>query len=223
MDENGRWSDDAKNMLSGMSDSDTLIPKLIDEAEEIPQKEPPINTDEKAPTVPDEKKEETTPKQPESTGETKPTVKPPEKIKPEKKEIKKEPETKEPEKTSDLSAIIKDGFKAIEKNDLKTAEKKFKEALKIDNNSYDACQGIAKVYFLSRQSSDEKKYVKQMVKSRGANPNDNFEMAKGFEKIGDNISAIEHYRNYLASNPFGAHAEEVKKRLTELDKLSTGG
>ena len=221
---NGRWSDKARSMLPSGNGLSNIEPPAIEqeEAPVVDETQPPSDID--ISSV-DEKKEDIIPpkqetpgkvEKPSSSEKTKPST-------PEKKEPSSKTNTPPPDTKQKVSTLIDEGFKALDKHDLKNAEKKFKEALKVNENSISAYNGLAKTCFLGRKVSDEKKYVIQMIKLGGANPNNNYDLAKGFEKIGDINSAMEHYRKYLTSNPFGPKAEEAKKRLTALDKLSGGG
>jgi peptide methionine sulfoxide reductase MsrA len=73
------------------------------------------------------------------------------------------------------------------------------------------------LYYAKGSNSLEEKYIKEYVKLSGGDEKDGFEIAGGYENIGDLYKAIDYYRNYLTNNPFGSNSAKAKKKLTELD------
>ena len=215
----GRWSEKAKQAISvidGTSQPEQIKNTIDNSIENADEKNLSVEATTETPKT--DNAIESGKKNPVESKEAKKTPKTEEKAtKPEKKT-----EDKTKEKNNTLSAALSNGFKALEKGDLKKAEKYFKEASKANPKSSDASLGLAKVYFLNKKSSQAREEVKKTVKLKGGDPENNFEMGQELEKIGDLKSAMHEYRNYLAKNPFGENAEKAKQRLTMLDK-SLGG
>jgi tetratricopeptide (TPR) repeat protein len=229
----GRWIDNAKSELNSLlgitveevnpiSESPanvTEIPETDLSQEEISSPQaveepvPVLKPEEKKPDVPMVTKLKTTEQKPSSdVRKTKPPIK-------EQKPSKVEEIN--PEQIRPLSQILSDGWMALTQGDLKTAEKEFKAADNLDKGSADAAKGLATVCYISGRYPEEKKYINLMIKRKGGDPSDSYQLANGFEQIGNIQTAIKYYRDYLSKNPFGEKAESVKKKLTELDESSS--
>lgn len=232
----GRWIDKAKSELNSLlgieTDNVNPVSDSLQPATDIPPPESDLSPqeistqpaiEEPAPVTKPEEKEQiknpvvTTPKVAEPKPST--TVK---NTKPPVKEQKpSKVEEIHPEQIKPLSQILLDGWTALEKGDLKKAEKEFKVAESLQKDSADAAKGLAKVYYKSGRYPEEKKYIDLMIKRNNGNPKDPLQLADGFEQIGNIQTAIKYYRDYLSKNPFGEKAESVKKKLTELDEESS--
>jgi tetratricopeptide (TPR) repeat protein len=234
----GRWIDKAKTELESLTGikADDVSPVIdplqnvpvnpIAEADLTPEEIPsPQVIETPAPVVKPEVKEpskESVVTKPKATEQ-----KPSSNVKNTKPPVKEQKPSKveeiRPEQIKPLSQILADGWSALQKGDLKKAEKEFKSANSLEKDSAEAAKGLAKVYYVSGRYPEEKKYIDLMIKRKGGNPNDPLQLADGFEQIGNIQTAIKYYRDYLSKNPFGEKAEFVKKKLTELDEESSKG
>src|SRR5260370_20002264 len=90
---------------------------------------------------------------------------------------------------------------ALEKNDVKTAERELREALRINPNSGSAHNNLAAVYFKQKKYAD---VLSEMRKAAEVQPNDPFRHAKlgeFLEATGDHAAAAAEYRSAIVLAP----------------------
>lgn len=220
----GRWTEKSRETLALLPDENfdplqdlDIDPVQNEEDDQIQEPDPtPVKT-------PDDIKQEKTPvveeKIPVVVEPKKEITKKPEKIKAP-PVVKKKPPEKPAQPKKSVSALIVEGRIAFKKGDFSNAEKSLNEAWRRDKKSTETALLLAKIYYRKKSISNEKKYLFEYLKLSGKNKNDQFDLASGYELIGDYSNAIVSYRNYLVSSPFGENAKAAKEKLTELDKLN---